>query len=331
MLYAVNPESYSRFDQRKTIFGRLQFDKKAPFYGKSMYENIPKILLNNLSGYSRIDFARGLASWTVYNYFQAAFSHEKLKNSNSVMEEPDLERYEVKDPVEMSFIVKHTAARFGADLAGITHIDKRWVYSNNYEGIPITIPQELKYAVVMAVAMDKEMIAASPSFTACIATGIGYSRMSLLVGCMAEFIRHLGYRAIPMGNDTALSIPLAIDAGLGELGRNGLLITQEFGSCVRICKLFTDLPLRLDRPKEIGLSNLCQRCRKCAESCKAEAISTEEQPIFSTVCPSNNPGIKRWPVNHDRCYAFWIENGGECSTCIAECLYTYQPYTPGGS
>jgi len=46
-----------------------------------------------------------------------------------------------------------------------------------------------------------------------------------------------------MCNDTALSIPLAIDAGLGELGRNGLLITAEYGYCIRLCKIFTNLPL----------------------------------------------------------------------------------------
>jgi len=35
-----------------------------------------------------------------------------------------------------------------------------------------------------------------------------------------------------------------VDAGLGELGRNGLLVTPEFGSRVRLCKVFTELPLQ---------------------------------------------------------------------------------------
>lgn len=45
-----------------------------------------------------------------------------------------------------------------------------------------------------------------------------------------------------MVNDISLSIPLAIEAGLGELGRNGLLITKDFGPCVRLCKIFTTCP-----------------------------------------------------------------------------------------
>ena len=94
--------------------------------------------------------------------------------------------------------------------------------------------------------MDAQAIVSSPAFRAGVATGVGYSRMAYAISCLAEFIRHLGYAAIPMGNDTALSIPLAVDSGLGELGRNGLLVTPQYGPCVRICKVFTDLPLATD-------------------------------------------------------------------------------------
>jgi len=77
------------------------------------------------------------------------------------------------------------------------------------------------------------------------ATGLGYSKMAFVSSLLAQFVRNIGYQALPCGNDTALSIPLAVDAGLGELGRNGLLITPQFGPRVRLCKVFTDLPLRL--------------------------------------------------------------------------------------
>ena len=173
----------------------------------------------------------------------------------------------------------------------------------------------------MTVKMDGSAIKTSPTFTASTATGLGYSQMAFIIACMAEFIRNLGYKAIPMGNDIALSIPLAIDAGIGQLGRHGLLITPEYGPCVRICKVFTDLPLKADKPIEFGVTDFCKKCKKCAEACEANAIQTADEPSFKIECPSNNQGILRWAVNHDKCYKFWIENGTECSNCIAACPF----------
>jgi hypothetical protein len=37
---------------------------------------------------------------------------------------------------------------------------------------------------------------------------------------------------------------------------------------------------------------------------------------------SNNPGVKKWFVNPETCYGFWIENGSDCSNCIRSCPYT---------
>ena len=70
--------------------------------------------------------------------------------------------------------------------------------------------------------MDWEGINTSPREEASAATVLAYSRMAQLSASLAKYIRSLGYPALPCGNDTAQSIPLAIDAGLGELGRNGL-------------------------------------------------------------------------------------------------------------
>ena len=85
-------------------------------------------------------------------------------------------------------------------------------------------------------------------------------------------IRSLGYEAIPCGNDTTQSIPLAIDAGFGELGRNGLLITPEFGPRQRICKVLTNLPLVADKPIDFGMQSYCETCHACGFACPAKAI-----------------------------------------------------------
>ncbi len=77
--------------------------------------------------------------------------------------------------------------------------------------------------------MDYEVVRSSPSQIGATAGGIGYSKMAFTAGLRAQFIRNLGYKAISSGNDTACSVPIAIDAGLGELSRMGFLITPEFG------------------------------------------------------------------------------------------------------
>jgi reductive dehalogenase len=319
--YTVNKDTLSRFDQRDTIFGRMVYDKKADFYKKGMYDNVEKILSEHKKGYSRVEFAQVLGSWAVYDYFHMAFSWLPPKDANSVMEKPKFEKVIVADKKKMSDEVKKIAQGYGASLVGITKINPTWIYSYNLEGDSIEFPEEIQYAIVIAIEMNPELIIQSPTFIACAETGLVYSKMAFVIGCVAEFIRNLGYNAIPMGNDTALSIPLAIDAGLGELGRNGLLITPEYGPCVRLCKIFTDLPLAIDIPIEFGIHDFCKQCKKCADACEADAIQTVKKPSFNIVCRSNAKGVLKWAVNQEKCYKYWIKNGGDCSNCIAACPF----------
>ena len=304
-----------------TVFGRMLHDETVDYYGKGMYERIEKILSEHHRGYSRIDHARVMGAWAAYDYFHEAFSWKGLGDANSVMKRPVLEKYQVSDRARMSEELKENAKFYGASLVGIASLDHRWIYSGDMDGKEIEIPDKYKFAVVIAIRMDPSAISASPTFTACAETAIAYSRMTFCAACTAEFIRSLGYSAIPMGNDTSLSIPLAIDAGLGEMGRNGLLTTEKYGSCIRLCKLFTDMPLKPDKPKKFGIAEYCTKCRKCADACEAGAIRGDNKPSFEISCPSNNPGILRWAVDQDKCYKFWIKNGGECSNCIAACPF----------
>jgi epoxyqueuosine reductase len=172
----------------------------------------------------------------------------------------------------------------------------------------------------MAIEMDEAEIKQSPACPASAASAIAYSKMAFTASSLAEFIRNLGYTAIPDGNDSSLSIPLAVDAGLGQLGRNGLLITPEFGPRVRLCKVFTDLPLEPDKPIDF-VTDFCRRCRLCADACELSAISTQPEPNWESACGSNNPGALKWYVDSEKCYEFWCDNGTDCSTCISVCQY----------
>jgi epoxyqueuosine reductase QueG len=122
-------------------------------------------------------------------------------------------------------------------------------------------------------------------------------------------------------NDTALSIPLAIAAGLGQLGRNGLLLTPEYGACIRICKVLTDMPLDINMPIDFAVTEFCNQCYLCSESCPADAISLTDR-TFTGPTESNNPGVEKWYVNAEKCLRFWQTNGASCANCIAACPFT---------
>jgi len=323
----IDESVHQRFDQSKTIFARIAHDKDSEFFGATIYDSAKAIVAQGRKGYSRADLARAMGAWTAYDYFNKAFSWEPLGEANNVLAKPDLEKLPADDPEALSALVKDTAGFYGAAGTGIAWLDTRWVYARDRQGRPIEIPPDCRFAIVMTIAMDPARIAKSPNFTACAETGLAYSRMAFVIGCLAEFIRNLGYRAIPMGNDTALSIPLAVEAGLGELGRNGLLLTPapDRGPCVRICKVFTDMPLAVDSPISFGVSEFCRSCARCADACEAGAIRHDTEPSYDCDPEFNNPGVLRWAVDHKKCFKFWMQNGGECSNCIAACPLSHCP------
>ena len=317
--YVVDRSKLRRFDRKNLIFRRVSWDSSWDGYKRMYDEKVFDIISSNKDGYSRVDFALAYASWIVHDAFTGGFSWKKIAKCKDSVATAGIDwrkiGYEVDDPDLMSNQVKRAAKSFGASLVGVGTLDRSWLYAN------AQVPRRCGNVIVMAVAMDAPGIAASPAVPAAVATGIGYSKMAFILAGVGEFIRNLGYEAIQCGNDTALSIPLAIDAGLGELGRNGLLITPQFGPRVRLCKIFTDIPMDVDTPIEFGVQKYCKTCKRCAENCKANAISTEDEPTFNVACQSNNPGVLRWPVNSERCYLYWCENGVDCSTCIKVCPY----------
>jgi reductive dehalogenase len=170
----------------------------------------------------------------------------------------------------------------------------------------------------MGIEMDYQHLRRSPAVES--ATDIAYSKMGFIAPSVARFIQELGYHAMPSGNDTALSIPMAVDAGLGELGRNGILITEKYGPRVRLCKVFTDLPLVHDKPVDLGVQAFCEICEKCAKSCPGQALKHGERTAEHNNI-SNNVNILKWPVNAERCIQWWAKNRAHCAVCIRVCPF----------
>jgi reductive dehalogenase len=325
--YVVNSQIFQQFSEKNIIFARVMNDPNFRDYQIGVYSHQDAIIQQNRPGYSKIDAALSSSSWTVYDHFREAFSWTKLTASpeakfDAELAQPEISEVPIQDPRKMTQIIKQVAKAHGAAVVGVCKLNRDWIYSHDKQGHPIAIPEKITHAIVIGVEMDLEALQTSPAYPASFATGNGYSRMAFIQSCMAEFIRNLGFDAIPAGNNLGLSIPLAIDAGLGEYGRHGLLINPEFGSNLRICKVYTNLPLISDKPIKFGALEFCRICKRCAESCPSQSISYEDRPTWSGPTKSNNPGILKWYVNAETCYHFWIQNGNDCSNCITSCPFT---------
>jgi reductive dehalogenase len=239
-------------------------------------------------------------------------------------------------PAEIAETVKAAARFYGAGLVGIAPMDQAYVNLRQadkeiaFEDVEapmvtetkFVIPVKMKWVVSIAIPMDLDYLAHAPTALGDAATGLGYSQSAFTVASLAEFIRGLGYQAIPSVNDTAQSVPFAMDAGLGELSRLNKLVTLEFGAAVRLCKVFTDLPMKCDRPVDFGLAAFCRMCKKCAEACPSRALSFDDDPSYEVRGPWNNPGHKAWFEDSYRCLQYWQKVGNGCGICIASCPYT---------
>ena len=318
-----------RFNQYNDIFRRAIHDPEIIPWMERFRDREKRL---GTPGFTQVDYALGDASWTIEDHFakgvqgsnlEGLYTWENLDRGETSPRKVDYE------PRKLTETLKKAAHFFGASLVGVCEVNPLWIYSHNYNEITgeltkMELPTGFDYAVVMAVEMDYEYIQTSPAGGAAAATGLGYSKMAVLAGLLAQFIRKMGFGAIPCGNDTGLSIPLAIEAGLGELGRNGILITEKFGPRVRLCKVFTDMELIPDAPKFFGVDQFCLICKKCAQTCPSKAIPEGERTTEART-KSNNSGVEKWMIDPERCFHFWGANRNDCANCIRSCPFNQRP------
>lgn len=116
---------------------------------------------------------------------------------------------------------------------------------------------------------------------------------------------------------------IAWAAGLGWIGRNGLLINPEFGSRIRLVTVLTDMPLKAGGPIE----NRCGDCRLCVQLCPSQALNyvpfntrpaTREEIFNPSKCAArlskNKENFMKNPAIADVAVAI-------CGYCIKVCPY----------
>jgi hypothetical protein len=192
------------------------------------------------------------------------------------------------NPKEASEIVKGFARHLGATLGGICRVNPLWAYSHrgeifygNWEDRGKGIVEPLPYAVVIATEMDLENVGAGPHTPALVESSANYAQGAYITTILAQWFGGLGYRAVAHHNRhyDLLLVPLAIDAGLGELGRHGYLVADQFGPRIRLFAVTTDMPLQPDRPIDRGVEGFCRICKKCAAACPSRSIPLEGMTV----------------------------------------------------
>ena len=217
------------------------------------------------------------------------------------------QRRNVGDREAMAAEIKDEALRAGAALVGITRITEEDLYEGR------EVPYE--YAICIGLDMNRAEMAHIPHERAAAEVMRVYREVSRVAIEVAATIRAMGWPAKAYGNPNAtdiLHIPLAIRAGLGQLGKHGSMISREHGSNFRLAAVLTDLPMTLDQPVDIAVDDLCIDCVRCVIDCPADAISNEKQLVR---------GEHKWYVDFDKCIPYFVKTYG-CAICIEVCPWS---------
>jgi ferredoxin len=179
-----------------------------------------------------------------------------------------------------------------------------------------------RYAIVVCQEMQKDKIDHAPEFEAGKEVMRVYGSLGLVVNDIARWLRKKGIRSQsnhPLGG--LVNTPsLAGKAGMGWIGRNGMLITKEYGPRQRIAPVFIEHKYFefTDNRDHDWIEEYCTMCERCRKECPGEAIYPKSVVRFDNV-----PGIDtmRTCIDRNKCFPFFAETLG-CSICVKVCPFS---------
>src|SRR4030043_1690811 len=146
-----------------------------------------------------------------------------------------------------------------------------------------------------------------------------YQRVNILLDTIGlivtSTIQNLGYQAVPIPASQMVDWKtqkghlshkhVASAAGLGWMGRNNLLVNEQFGSSIRLVSILTDLPLVIDPPSIKD----CGSCLDCLSVCPAGAIKVRQEEFDHLRC-----------YGHLRAFAQTLHfSHNICGVCVKAC------------
>ena len=308
-------------DENDIVFARMalkpgtedwdEYYSAHPVQAKNdaIFRELPGLLSEKGANFHPLNFPAADTNFDLIKY---------LHRANEVS--PSDKKTEIQ-PGNLTRFIKGWTSYLGAHSAGITELQDYHLYTVRGRGVNKGKPviKRHKYAIAFTVEMDYDNVMTAPGSPIILESSQQYLVSATIALQLATFLNKLGYNSREhIDGDYELICPLvAHDAGLGEIGRMGLLMTPRLGPRVRIAVVTTNAPLVSDKYKpDPSTIEFCRICRKCADCCPGNCIPNGEMLEID--------GIKRWRIDSDKCYKFWCQSGTDCGRCMAVCPFSHR-------
>ncbi len=316
-----------RFDERDTMFSRMELVPGSENYN-SYYARRPefKAADDHFRSASPGKYASDLVNMS---RIDSAFRFLKDLRPLAYREDNSGGRCPGQPVLrEIEKALHETALDYGAALYGQASLGLECLYSIRGRGPaygePVVNP--LRNALVFAVDMNRDKISYAPQPEEAVEVTRAYVRVAVIGMILSYLLKELGYRArCHMDGESELVLPAAAQAaGLGKIGRLGLLLSREYGPLIRLGAVTTDFPLTSALPGGGPLTpepeEYCFSCVICARRCPGRAIPFEEAGRTGSPDQSEMP----WVTDHAACFGMWQKFGTDCGICISVCPFGKQ-------
>jgi epoxyqueuosine reductase len=207
-----------------------------------------------------------------------------------------------KSPEVLTRALKARAAELGISATGVAAYDPKYTYVEHMD------KQIGNRVVICALENDWEATQAAPSNRTEKAKLWCNMELQRRLGELQQFLVDNGYQARVQRNELML-LHYAVEAGLGQMGLNGQVLTPHAGSRCRMQSLITDAPLLVDEAKDYGIPKICDACQVCVRRCPAAAITFKR---------AYHRGVEKAKINTSRC-APTVAKAQHCAVCIKVC------------
>ena len=203
------------------------------------------------------------------------------------------------------------AFSYGIDSIGYTKIDPKYIFKDRavlFENV-----------IIFTKAMEKKPIINAPNRGTLRTVWKTYDELGQISIELSEYLNKKGYgaQAGPALSGLTIYPALAEKAGLGIVGRHGLLITPENGPIVRIAVIYTSIKnLPTSENKHLWIKDFCKTCGSCIKNCPPGAIYEEKKKHPDGLVSS---------VDSKKCMDYFFDHYG-CSVCLKVCPFTKTGY-----